>query len=54
MNTLVASLALVMLAPAAAAPPAPGLPILEDDFDRARAEAKARAVPLFVEVWAPW
>jgi hypothetical protein len=52
MKTLIASLALAMLAPSAAAPAR--LPILEDDFDRARAEAKARAVPMFVEVWAPW
>jgi hypothetical protein len=25
-----------------------------DDYPRALAEAKAKKVPLFVEVWAPW
>jgi hypothetical protein len=31
-----------------------GLPILNDDVERARAEAARRHVPVFVEVWAPW
>ena len=30
------------------------LPIIADDFPRARAEAMKRKVPLFIEVWAPW
>ena len=30
------------------------LPIIADDFPRARAEATKRKVPLFIEVWAPW
>ena len=30
------------------------LPIINDDFERARAEATTRKLPLFVEVWAPW
>ena len=30
------------------------LPIINDDYARARAEASRRKVPLFVEVWAPW
>jgi hypothetical protein len=30
------------------------LPFIEDDFTRARAEARARQVPVFVDVWAPW
>jgi hypothetical protein len=30
------------------------LPIIEDDYARARSEAKRREVPLFVDVWAPW
>ena len=35
---------------------APGeiLPFVEDDYDRAVAEARARDLPLFVEAWAPW
>lgn len=30
------------------------LPIVNDDYAKARAEAVRRHVPLFVEVWAPW
>ena len=30
------------------------LPFVEDDYARALAEAKAKAVPMFVEAWAPW
>jgi len=30
------------------------LPIINDDYPRARAEAIRRNVPLFVDVWAPW
>jgi hypothetical protein len=32
----------------------PGLPFINDDFQKALAQAKQRNVPLFVEVWAPW
>lgn len=41
----------VLLASASASA---ALPMIEDDFGRARAEATARKLPLFVEVWAPW
>jgi hypothetical protein len=30
------------------------LPFVEDDYERALAEARARKVPIFVETWAPW
>ncbi len=30
------------------------LPVVNDDYARARAEATRRHVPIFVEVWAPW
>jgi len=30
------------------------LPFVEDDYTKALAEAKSKAVPLFVEAWAPW
>ena len=30
------------------------LHMIADDVGRARAEATARKVPIFVEVWAPW
>jgi len=30
------------------------LPFIEDNYPRALADAKARGVPIFVEVWAPW
>jgi hypothetical protein len=51
MTTVLAS-ALVASSVAAAAPSR--LPIIEDDYDRARSEAKRRKLPLFVDVWAPW
>lgn len=31
-----------------------GLPFINDNFEKALAEAKQRNVPLFAEVWAPW
>ena len=48
LSTLVFLSALVPSAAAAA------LPLHQDDFARARAEAKERHLPLFVDVWAPW
>ena len=30
------------------------LPFIDDDYDRALAEARSRGVPLFVDAWAPW
>jgi hypothetical protein len=30
------------------------LPFVEDNYAKARAEARSRRVPLFVEAWAPW
>ena len=30
------------------------LSIINDDYERARAEANRRKLHLFVEVWAPW
>ena len=30
------------------------LPFIDDDYARARAEARARRLPLFIEAWAPW
>jgi hypothetical protein len=45
---------LLALAVAAAAPPAGSLPFVADDYARALADARARQVPLVVDVWAPW
>ena len=47
---------LVLLSALASTPSASPrrLPLIEDDYGRARAEANARHVPLFVDVWAPW
>jgi hypothetical protein len=45
-----AFLAIAAPAPASAAAPR----VIEDDFPRALAEAKARDLPLFVDAWAPW
>lgn len=41
---------LVLLSDSASA----SLPWVEDNYAQALAAAKARHVPLFVEVWAPW
>lgn len=42
-------------APAKAKASAPkSLPFVEDDYARALAQARARNVPLVVDVWAPW
>jgi hypothetical protein len=42
--------ALALGPPAGAAP----LPFIQDDYPRALAEARARALPIFIEAWAPW
>ena len=52
MPTLAAALALALALPAAAA--TKGLPFVPDDYPRALADARARNVPLVVDVWAPW
>jgi hypothetical protein len=33
---------------------ATALPFIENDYAGALAQAKARGVPVFVDVWAPW
>ncbi len=41
----------------AGTPPAPAssvLPWIDDDYGRALSEARARRVPIFAELWAPW
>jgi hypothetical protein len=30
------------------------LPFIDNDYAKAVAQAKAKNVPIFVEVWAPW
>jgi hypothetical protein len=30
------------------------LPFIENDYQKAVAQARARNIPLFVEAWAPW
>jgi hypothetical protein len=32
----------------------PHLPMINDNYDKALAQAKQRKLPLFVDVWAPW
>lgn len=55
MNELATLLVLSALAASARASIAPSrLPIINDDYARAHAEAVHRHVPIFVEVWAPW
>jgi hypothetical protein len=52
MRPLLAALAFALALPAAAAPR--GLPFVADDYATALADARARNVPLVVDVWAPW
>jgi thioredoxin-like negative regulator of GroEL len=51
MRSLLAALALAL---AVAWPTAASLPFVADDYARALADARARQVPLVVDVWAPW
>lgn len=53
-GALVAPTSLRAAAASPAGKPAKVLPFIEDDWPRAVAEAKARKLPLFVELWAPW
>lgn len=39
---------------AATAAPAPVLPFVEDDWERALHEARRLGIPIFIESWAPW
>ncbi|HYG66328.1 MAG TPA: hypothetical protein VD838_01665 [Anaeromyxobacteraceae bacterium] len=50
MYSILAATLLLAAAPATAADHGR----IEDDYGRAVAEAKARNVPLVVDVWAPW
>ena len=45
---------LVLASGCARAPGGKPIEFIEDDYPRALAEARARAVPLFVDAWAPW
>jgi hypothetical protein len=49
-----AFLLLLLFSHVALANPYERLPFIEDDFQKALAQAKQRSVPLFVDVWAPW
>jgi len=44
----------ILLLLATVATSAMALPMIQDDYARARAEAQRRKLPLFIEVWAPW
>lgn len=53
-TALLAALAAASLAAAVPAAAAAPKGVIEDDYPRALAEAKARNVPMLVDVWAPW
>ncbi len=53
MRLLLTLLALGAALPAAAGPAAPPVAVHEQ-YAPALAEARARGVPLLVDVWAPW
>jgi hypothetical protein len=46
--------AMAVLVFALAPTPPRTLPFIEDDYGKGLAEARARNLPLFIEVWAPW
>jgi hypothetical protein len=46
--------AAVLAAGASSPAPAPVLPFIEDDYEKALSLAKQKKVPIFVEAWAPW
>lgn len=50
MKRLLFAAILVLAATAASAE----LPFIENDYQKALAQAKAKNVPIFVEAWAPW
>lgn len=47
-------LLLLALSSHAAAAATTRLPFVEDDYNKALAEANRRRLPVFVDVWAPW
>jgi hypothetical protein len=49
MRRLVLAVALLVAGTASAK-----LPFIEDDYTTAVTRAKAKNLPIFVEVWAPW
>ena len=51
---LVITIVLLMLSRSTLDARAKGLPFINDNFEKALAEAKQQNVPLFVDVWAPW
>ena len=50
MSMLATAALLLALAPA----PHTTVPVIDDDYGKALAEAKAKKLPLFIEAWAPW
>ena len=53
-TTILIATLLLMLSSATFGATSKGLPFINDNFEKALAEAKQRHVPLFVDVWAPW
>ena len=54
---LLAAILLALAACTAQHPPQAGahvLPFIEDDYGKALAEARAKKLPVFVDVWTPW
>ena len=53
-NAIIVTFLLAISFNIAAGKPNRRLPFINNDFPKALSEAKARKLPLFVEVWAPW
>ena len=50
MSMLATAALLLALAPV----PKTAVPFIDDDYGKALAEARAKNLPLFIEMWAPW
>jgi len=53
LRTVLLSALLLIATPGLGAARAPA-PIIEDDWPRALALARAKGLPIFVDGWAPW
>ena len=53
-GAMVFALAAPLAAGDAGAAAGRALPFIEDDYPKARALARSKTLPIFVEAWAPW
>lgn len=54
MQRTLSGLSLLLIVALSAVASSTNLPFLRDDFEKARAQALQRKLPVFIEIWAPW